>query len=77
MYLFIFQFVKIQGMSFANSMVRDRDGAYFTREHRGFLEILVFATQVPSLKNENGGLECSFCRILKFKVELLKSLFNH
>lgn len=64
-------------MSYAENMVRDRDGTYFTGKHRGFLEILVFATQVPSLKNENGGLECSFCRILKFKVELLKSLFNH
>ena len=49
-------------MSYAENMVRDRDGTYFTGKHRGFPEILVFVTQVPSLKNENGGLECSFCR---------------
>ena len=64
-------------MSYPENMVRDHDGIYFSGKHREFLEILVFATQVPSLKNENGGLECGFCRILKFKVELLKSLLNH
>ena len=55
-------------------MVRDRDGKYFTGKHREFLKVLVFATQVPLPKNENGGLEIQ-SRITQVIVQPLE--FTH